>query len=229
MVKTLELAGKTITVHYDNDTIVSNLPIVYLHTLEGNGSDVWQQCGSLPCPRFILVSIQVADWNDALTPWGCEGLFAEDKPFGGNADQHLAWLEGSIPLIEANLCATPVRRIIAGYSLAGLFAAWTPFNTSLFDAVSSASGSLWYPEFSEYAQAKPFARSPQYAYFSLGSKEARTPSRLLRKVADGTSSVVSSFKEKGVKTIFESNPGNHFKEPDLRMAKGISWTLRQLQ
>ena len=66
---------------------------------------------------------------------------------------------------------------------------------------------------------------PPCAYFSLGSKEARTPSRLLRNVAQGTRDVVELFEARGVPTVFEQNPGNHFKEPALRMAKGIVWAL----
>ena len=188
--------------------------MVYLHSLKGNGGEVWGQCQSLNCPPFTLISIPTPNWNNSLTPWKCEGLFAEDKPFEGNARQHLLQLE------------TMVAQ--TGYSLAGLFATWAPFNTTLFDALASASGSLWYPDFSEYVSINTFAKKPLCAYFSLGTKEAKTPSRLLRSVSQRTKSVVSSFQEKAVETLFESNPGNHFKEPDLRMAKGICWMLRQL-
>ena len=227
MEQTVEIAGQTISIHSSGDTLVSYDPVVYLHSLKGNGSEVWEQCQSLHCPPFTLISILTPNWNDSLTPWRCEGLFAEDKPFEGSAQQHLARLETIVAQTEQHLGITPQHRCIAGYSLAGLFATWAPFNTTLFDALASASGSLWYPNFSEYVSTNTFAKKPLCAYFSLGSKEAKTPSRLLRTVAQGTKSVVSSFQKKGVETFFESNPGNHFKEPDLRMAKGICWTLHQ--
>lgn len=227
MEQTVEIAGLTVSIHYSGNTLVSYDPIVYLHSLKGNGSEVWGQCQSLNCLPFTLTSIPTPNWNDSLTPWKCEGLFAEDKPFEGNARQHLLQLETIVAQTEQNLETTPHHRCIAGYSLAGLFATWAPFNTTLFDALASASGSLWYPDFSEYVSTKSFAKKPLCAYFSLGSKEAKTPSRLLRSVSQRTKSVVSSFQEKGVKALFESNPGNHFKEPDLRMAKGICWMLRQ--
>ena len=114
---------------------------------------------------------------------------------------------------------------MAGYSLAGLFATWATFNSAAFGRIASASGSLWYPDFAGYAAANEFARKPACAYFSLGSKEARTPSRLLRNVAQGTHDVVELFEARGVPTVFEQNPGNHFKEPAPRMAKGIAWAL----
>lgn len=118
-------------------------------------------------------------------------------------------------------------RILAGYSLAGLFAVWSAFQTDAFSRIVSASGSLWYPGFDDFSKTHPLPKRPECAYFSLGSKEARTPSRLLRRVAEGTVTVVSAFQEKGVKTVFEKNPGNHFKEPDVRMAKGIAWALQR--
>lgn len=227
MGQTVEIAGQTVSIHYSGNTLVSYDPVVYLHSLKGNGSEVWEQCQSRHCPPFTLISIPTPNWNDSLTPWRCEGLFAEDKPFEGNARQHLLQLETIVAQTEKHIGITPQHRCIAGYSLAGLFATWAPFNTTLFDALASASGSLWYPDFSEYVSTKSFAKKPLCAYFSLGSKEAKTPSRLLRTVAQETKSVVSSFQKKGVETFFESNPGNHFKEPDLRMAKGICWMLHQ--
>ena len=159
-----------ITIHYSGNTPGSYDPIVYLHSLQGNGCEVWGQCQSLHCSSFTLISILTPSWNDSLTPWKCEGLFAEDAPFKGNARQHLMKLETIVSQTELQLGVTPRHRCIAGYSLAGLFAAWAPFNTALFDGLASASGSLWYPGFSEYVSTNTFAKKPLCAYFSLGSK-----------------------------------------------------------
>lgn len=219
--------------------------LVYLHEIQDDGKAVWQQCLALGCHNFALVAIQipVTNWNNALTPWECAGLFADNAPFAGlannqlqlllreivpKAEQRLASLSRSATIAVGNLheneCQEPTR-ILAGYSLAGLFAAWATFQCDAFSRIASASGSLWYPGFDTFTAENLFARKPESAYFSLGSKEARTPSRLLRHVADGTANVVSFFQEKGVETVFEKNPGNHFKEPDVRMAKGIAWAL----
>lgn len=86
MGQTVEIAGQTVSIHYSGNTLVSYDPVVYLHSLKGNGSEVWGQCQSLNCPPFTLISIPTPNWNNSLTPWKCEGLFAEDKPFEGNAD-----------------------------------------------------------------------------------------------------------------------------------------------
>ncbi len=205
--------------------------IVYLHVYDGDGLDVLSECQRIDCPPFTLVAIKPACWNDDLTPWKCPGLFADDVPFAGRAQDQLRLLEEEIiPQVERE-CSKPnsprICRTVAGYSLAGLFATWTALNSSAFSRIASASGSLWYPDFAHFATETPLACPIDCAYFSLGSKEAKTPSRLLRNVATGTDEVVAAFRSKGVPTQFESNPGNHFKEPALRMARGITWAISQ--
>lgn len=203
-----------------------SLPVVYLHVHDGDGSEVLRLCRELGCREFVLAAIRPHCWNDDLTPWECPGLFADDAPFAGKAAEQLRLLESEIiPRVEGDAPRKPEQRVLAGYSLAGLFATWACFNSASFGCVASASGSLWYPDFAGYAATSEFARKPTCAYFSLGSKEARTPSRLLRNVAQGTRDVVELFEARGVPTVFEQNPGNHFKEPALRMAKGIAWAL----
>ena len=103
MEQTVEIAGLTVSIHYSGHTLVSYDPIVYLHSLKGNGSEVWGQCQSPNCLPFTLISIPTPNWNDSLTPWKCEGLFAEDKPFEGNARQHLLQLETIVAQTEQNL------------------------------------------------------------------------------------------------------------------------------
>ena len=213
----------------DNDNCLNH--IVYLHVYDGDGLNVLSECQHIGCPPFTLVAIKPACWNDDLTPWKCPGLFADDAPFAGHAQEQLRLLEEEIiPQVERE-CGKPnsprICRTVAGYSLAGLFATWTALNSSAFSRIASASGSLWYPDFAHFATETPLACPIDCAYFSLGSKEAKTPSRLLRNVATGTDEVVAAFRSKGVPTQFESNPGNHFKEPALRMARGITWTISQ--
>ena len=209
-----------------NPSPSDGLPVVYLHVHDGDGTEVLRLCRELGCRDFVLAAIRPRCWNDDLTPWECPGLFADDAPFAGKAAEQLHLLESEvIPRVEGDAPRKPEQRVLAGYSLAGLFATWACFNSTAFGRVASASGSLWYPDFTGYAAANEFARKPACAYFSLGSKEAHTPSRLLRNVAQGTRDIVELFEARGMATLFEQNPGNHFKEPALRMAKGIAWAL----
>ena len=232
--------GSHVTVWQAGHSSVDGMPsgidgdlnhIVYLHVYDGDGLDVLNECLRIGCPPFTLVAIKPACWNDDLTPWECPGLFADDAPFAGHAIRQLRLLEEKIiPQVERE-CSKPgtprICRTIAGYSLAGLFATWAAFNSSAFSRIASASGSLWYPDFARFVAERQLARPIDCTYFSLGNKEAKTPSRLLRNVATGTDEVVAAFRSKGIPTQFESNPGNHFKEPALRMARGIAWAISQ--
>ena len=49
---------------------------------------------------------------------------------------------------------------------------------------------------------------------------------LLSTVEDKTGKVYDQYKNKGIETTFEMNPGNHFKDANLRLAKGIAWILK---
>ena len=229
VISTYTIHDNLVTLHLsDSPGTLNPLQVVYLHTTENSGIDVWEQCAQLGCGPFALAAIKPSSWNDDLTPWPCPGIFADDKPFGGNACAQLDLLEHEIiPTIERDLTKPPDQRIVAGYSLAGLFATWAAFESTLFSGVASASGSFWYPGFAQFVREHTLTSPVTRAYFSLGSKEARTPSRLLRNVEQGTRQVADEFRAKDVKTTFKKNPGNHFKEPALRMAKAIRWMLDQ--
>ena len=60
---------------------------------------------------------------------------------------------------------------------------------------------------------------------SLGKKETKTPNRMMRHVLDDTRAMEELFIERDVPTTLELNPGNHFAQTDLRMARGIHWIL----
>lgn len=159
MKTTLNIAGERVTVTaFDDETcavfgdasvapnaVESCVPFVYMHEIQDESDAVLKRCAELGCPPFVLVAIHVPQWNDMLTPWECPGIFADDAPFAGRADRQLEALSEIVQKTEERLGVRPAHRCIAGYSLAGLFATWAPFQTDLFDAVAGASGSMWYP------------------------------------------------------------------------------------
>ncbi|MGI6590446.1 MAG: alpha/beta hydrolase [Eggerthellaceae bacterium] len=202
-------------------------PIVYVPMPEGDGADVWARCQELSCPPFTMVAIEVLDWKDDLSPWPCPPLTRTDTECAGHAEGELALLSGEIvPAAENRLSAPPSFRAVAGYSLGGLFALWSLYRTDIFVRAASASGSLWFPDFLSYARSRNFAGMPERIYLSLGSKEHKTPNRMLRSVKERTREFSDLLQERGIEHIFEINPGNHFKDEDLRIAKGIAWLLR---
>lgn len=203
-------------------------PIVYLPVVARMGDDVLQCCRDLGCLPFTLVAIGGLDWNRELSVWPCDAITATSEPFAGEAAAFLHELTHKIiPSIEAPLAAPPRLRAIAGYSLAGLFALWACCKTDLFSRVASVSGSLWFPGFAEYLDENLLQGALDVAYLSLGKKEHKTPNRMMREVLADTKRCEQTLQDRGAKTLFERNPGNHFSEPALRSAKGIAWMLAQ--
>ena len=201
-------------------------PLVVLNTFPGEGDGVLRALQALTTRPFALAEVAVADWNGDLTPWPAPGVGHGEPPFAGGAEAHLTWLVDEVlPALTAQLGAPPAYVGLAGYSLAGLFAAWAPFRTAAFSRVACASGSLWYPGFTEFVQGTAPATTPVRAAFSLGDTEAKTRHPLMRTVADATEQVVSRYRQLGCATAFAWNPGNHFREPEMRMARAIAAML----
>ena len=146
----------------------------------------------------------------------------------GRGRQWLPLLTGEVvPQVERLLDAPPAWRCLAGYSLAGLFAVWTAFQTDLFTRILSASGSMWYPGWLEYARQHETAVPLQGVYLSVGDKESTSRNAVLQTVGERTQALADLLASRGVNVKFELNPGNHFKNPPLRVVKGIKWLLQQ--
>ncbi len=203
-----------------------SVPTVYIHSFVGKGEDVWKACHAMYCPPFNLVSIFNFDFEGDLSPWKAEGVRKGQVPFSGGAAEHLQELvEHTIPFVESQLPAPSRYLAHAGYSLAGLFCLWSIYQTDRFDKLACISSSFWYPNCVEFFKKEQMKKKPDCIYFSLGNKESHTHHPLLQTVAARTEEVVEWMKELSVPCLFESNPGNHFTEPDKRTAKAILWIL----
>ena len=214
---------------FSNDTEKKEVPVIILNTFNGEGKSVWEKCNELGANEFILVSIAKMSWNNDLTPWECPPLYKGDSKCLGYADSYLKEIEKDIiPKIEEyitkELCKTISYYGIAGYSLGGLFALYSGFKTDRFKRIASASGSLWYPNFTDYVKSHKLSNNIDKIYFSLGNKEAKSKIEILSTVEDKTKEIYE-YVSKSINSIYEENEGNHFKDGVLRMAKGIKWIL----
>lgn len=219
----MEAYQKQVTVYSER---AERVPAIYLPVVMGDGSEVYDRCQELDCPPFTLVAIGGLDWNRELSPWRCDGCVRDAEPFGGQASEFLdELLNQTIPQVESSLPGPPTWRGIAGYSLAGLFSLWALWQTDAFDRAASASGSLWFPGFIDYAHERTMPNAPDAVYLSLGKKETKTPNRMMRHVLDDTRAMEELLVERSILTTLELNPGNHFAQTDLRMARGINWVL----
>lgn len=215
--------GKTVTIFSCTE---SESPIIYLNTFSGEGQEVFETVQATGCLPFTLVTISYLDWNHDMVPWDGPPAFKNAEPCNGGANDYLRLLtEEIIPTAEKGIAGVPCWRGIAGYSLAGLFALYAIYQTDLFSHVGSMSGSLWYPGMKEYIFSHEPKRRPDCIYFSLGNKESKTRNPVLRSVRQNTEEIQAFYQVKGINTVFQLNPGNHYDHAVERTAAGLCWLL----
>lgn len=206
----------------------SHRPIIYLNTFEGEGERVYQTLLDMECPDFTLVAISGLDWYHDMTPWAMPPVTEGAPPCTGGAGEYLRLLTQEIvPTVETALQDTPCWRGLAGYSLAGLFAIYAAYQTPAFSRLASMSGSLWFPDFREFVSNHEMAGDITHVYLSLGDRESRTGNPYMRTVQERTEEIAALYTQKGIDTIFQLNPGNHFKNVFRRTAAGIAWILNR--
>jgi len=173
---------------------------------------------------YSLFVFRADDWNAEFSPWPAPAVYG-NEPFTGKANATLRWLEQSaIPYLNLPVGC---KKYLSGYSLVGLFALWAFMESGLFDGASSCSGSLWFPNWTEYMEQHPIIRD-SIVYLSLGSKEERTKNLTMAAVGDNTRKSYALLKQNPhiQKVTLEWNKGGHFTAPAERLAKGILWLLR---
>lgn len=182
------------------------------HDLEFIESEV-KEIQKLTDADFCLIVIKVQNWNLDLSPWKAPAVFGKED-FGGGAEKTLKEV--------LKYCSDRDKKyIIGGYSLAGLFALWAAYQTDVFAAVAAASPSIWFPGFVDYMKENEI--HSKAVYLSLGDKEEKARNPVMASVGDCIREASDILKDKGIKTILEWNPGNHFKDADLRTAKAFAW------
>lgn len=168
---------------------------------------------------FSLVAFMIKDWNQELTPWAAPAVFGK-VPFGSGAEKTLEFITSRLlPEVQENI----PHLILGGYSLAGLFALWSGYQTDKFDGIVAASPSIWFPKWIEYAtDNKPLAKS---IYLSLGDKEEKAKNPVMAQVGNAIRRQNELLTGQMDNTILEWNPGNHFVDSEKRTAKGFAWVM----
>ena len=167
---------------------------------------------------FRLIAVKIENWNRDLSPWKAKAVFGKED-FGDGAKETLDRI--------LKLCTDKDKQyIIGGYSLAGLFSLWASYQTDTFNAVASASPSMWFPGFIAYMKDNEIKTDA--VYLSLGDKEMNTRNPVMATVGDCINGAYKYLKEKGLDVFLEWNKGNHFKDADIRTAKAFSWALERM-
>ena len=176
---------------------------------------------------FVLACYPVKDWNRELSPWEAPPVFGKEAFGSGAAGTFQSIIGEVLPAIRDRYgLSAAIPAIIGGYSLAGLFALWCGYRTDVFRSVAAASPSVWFPGWKEFTETQPFLA--EAAYLSLGDREERTRNPLMSTVGEAIRRQEQNLNLAGIPCVLEWNPGNHFREPELRLAKGFAWCLGRL-
>lgn len=220
-----KIADKTVMVY---PSVEEDMPVIYLNTYSEEGDQVYEALRERSCPAFTLVAISGLDWDHDMAPWDIPPISAGDTPCTGGADEYLRLLlDEIVPNAEEQIKGVALWRGIAGYSLAGLFALYSLYQTEIFSRTASISGSLWFPHFTEYIFSHEMKQRPEHLYFSLGDAECKTKNSYLKVVQEQTEKTERFYRDKGIDTYFRLNPGNHFQNGVQRTAAGIAWLLER--
>ena len=178
--------------------------------------------------NFSLVAFKIEDWNSELTPWGMPLLRGKGN-FGDGAAGTLEFIKNDLipALLEyINIENKEIKYILGGYSLAGLFSLWSGYQTDVFEGIAAVSPSVWYKKWIEYVETEKTLS--EKIYLSLGDTEEKTKHQILSKIGDNIRKQHEILENSGnVKTVLEWNEGNHFKNPDIRTAKGFLWVMNK--
>ena len=163
---------------------------------------------------FTLVAFRISNWNVELSPWAAPAVFGRED-FGDGAAKTLCYvLDELVPKFKGN------RYCLGGYSLAGLFALWSGFQTDVFTSIVGASPSVWFPRWIEYAGSHQMKANR--VYLSLGDKEPKAKNPVMARVGECIEQMHNLLE---CEKILEWNEGNHFKDNALRTAKGLAWAI----
>lgn len=166
-------------------------------------------------PAAWLAFPLAVDWDRDYTPWPAEGTGG--RRFAGGAG---ALLESAAALRDAlRRELRPGAVYPVGYSLGGLAALWLHACLG-FDGAGSCSGSLWYPDFTDFLAAHPPGGR---IYLSLGGREKNTRDPQMAQNPAATESVRQLCLASAQKVFFRSEPGGHFRDPEGRLARGAAW------
>jgi predicted alpha/beta superfamily hydrolase len=168
--------------------------------------------------RAFVVFLKVNDWNNELSPWNAPPVFG-NEPFGNGADGMLDFIISKvIPFIDERFGTKDY--LLAGYSLAGLFALYGIYRSKRFAGAIAVSPSVWFPGWMDFiADKKPDA---SFVYLSLGNREEKTRNSVMASVGDNIRHMHEILTRQGVSAVLEWNEGGHFNDPVLRLRKGIT-------
>ena len=157
----------------------------------------------------ILVGLIPQNRSDAFTPWRAANLKPSMADFGGKLyEYHSQVFEYLLPELLSKYSIDEARIAYGGYSLGGLAAVYSLYNTTAPSIIFSLCGSFWYPQFFDYCENHTILNTKVSLYLQNGKTEggkhnnilSNTPilsAKLHKLLSDRLDNVTSTFDEYG--------------------------------
>lgn len=191
---------------------------------------VEEAAGEAPLRPFVLAGFESQNWEQDFTPWQAPRLFKRAEDFSGGAPQTLAWMEDAFlpAVLEKGGLGGDVEYGILGYSLGGLFALWSFYESGRFGCCASCSGSLWYEGWDEYMAGHEPPQGSRI-YLSLGKNEEHAKNQRMARVGDVTRRAAGLYGQSpGVAEVYlQWQEGGHFDDVPGRIAQALLWLAKR--
>ena len=199
-----------------------NLPLVVC-IFQTQGTEVILE--AVDRPLNVLMPLDL-EWDEDLSPWAHDPVVMKDDHFTGQGPVFAKTVAETTDWARTLTGSTKV--ILAGYSMGGLFSLFAPTVAGAYDALVCASGSVWFPGFTEYMKTHAFLKQPAAIWLSLGNKETQVKNPVLQTTWDCMEELKQQFGQEGIVCMLHQDQGNHFQDAAGRIARGILWSLEQL-
>lgn len=214
----MEVALKELLLYGNKDSDIICLQMTGEHEIPYLQKE-YEKIREMSKKDILLACVKVGFWGKELSPWEAEAAFG-DENFGDGAGHTLKYvLENVVPEVLNGRKMEDVRFYLGGYSLSGLFSLWAACNTDVFKGIAAVSPSVWFPGFVDYVKKNEI--HTEKLYLSLGDKEDKTKNAVMKNVKNAIEEIRDIVDSRDISCILEYNPGGHFKDIELRMAKGF--------
>lgn len=178
----------------------------------------------------ILVGLIPQNRSDAFTPWKAHNLKPSMPDFTGKLDEyHIQVFEYLLSELLCKYSIDESKIAYGGYSLGGLAAVYSLYNTTAPSIIFSLCGSFWYPQFFDYCENHKVLNTKASLYLQNGNTEGGKHNNILsnapilsaklhKLLSDRLDNVTSTFDEYG-----------HHENITERYEKLIDWLKENLK
>ena len=182
----------------------------------------------LSSAHAVLIGIAPNDRLSEYTPWAEKAMRPGAPDFGGTMERyHCTLLTEILPDLEQNYHLDPARLAYGGFSLGGLAATMSLWQTDRFRAVFSLCGSFWYPGVPEYMVQHPLRNKNASVFLLNGKKEGSQHTNRLKNAACYADQVHQLLlKQANALTVLDDH--SHHEQVAERFQRALLWADKQL-